>query len=117
MNLAEVVAVHAAGSYISLDHRPTPYLLRKSLESVAEKLKPYRIHDHRTVNAHETARKAALFHPSVQAWESFVTDGKKQKRSYKCELSTIRWLHQLISTYKKRLLFFSTNLHETGLWG
>lgn len=53
MNLAEVVAVHAAGSYISLDHRPSPYLLRESLGSVEEKLKPYgfiRIHRSVIVN-------------------------------------------------------------------
>ena len=53
MNLAELVAVHAAGSYVSLDHRPNPYLLRESLESVAEKLKPYgfvRIHRSVIVN-------------------------------------------------------------------
>ena len=53
MNLAEVVAVHAAGSYISLDHRLAPYLLRESLGSVAEKLKPYgfvRIHRSVVVN-------------------------------------------------------------------
>jgi hypothetical protein len=33
INPAEIVAVHAAGSYISLEHRPNPYLLRESLSS------------------------------------------------------------------------------------
>jgi len=54
MDLAEIVAVHAAGSYVCLQHRPNPYLLRESLSSIAEKLKPYgfvRIHRSVVVNA------------------------------------------------------------------
>lgn len=54
MDLAEIVAVQAAGSYVSLQHRPNPYLLRESLSSIAEKLKPYgfiRIHRSVVVNA------------------------------------------------------------------
>ena len=52
-NLAEIVAVHAEGNYVSLQHRPNPYLLRESLSSIAEKLKPYgfiRIHRSVIVN-------------------------------------------------------------------
>ena len=52
-DLAEIVAVHAAGGYVSLQHRPNPYLLRESLSSIAEKLKPYgfiRIHRSVIVN-------------------------------------------------------------------
>jgi hypothetical protein len=53
MDLAEIVAVQAAGGYVSLEHRPNPYLLRESLSSVAEKLRPHgfiRIHRSVVVN-------------------------------------------------------------------
>ena len=53
LDLAEIVAVEAEGNYVSLPHRPTPYLLRESLSSMAEKLKPYgfiRIHRSVVVN-------------------------------------------------------------------
>ena len=53
LNLAEIVAVEAESNYVSLQHRPNPYLLRESLSSMAEKLKPYgfiRIHRSVVVN-------------------------------------------------------------------
>jgi DNA-binding LytR/AlgR family response regulator len=53
LELAEIVAVQAEGNYVSLRHRPNPYLLRESLSSMAEKLKPYgfiRIHRSVVVN-------------------------------------------------------------------
>jgi DNA-binding LytR/AlgR family response regulator len=53
VDLAEIVAVQAEGNYVSLRHRPDPYLLRESLSSMAEKLKPYgfiRIHRSVVVN-------------------------------------------------------------------
>ncbi len=53
LNLAEIVAVQAEGNYVSLRHQPNPYLLRESLSSMAEKLKPYgfiRIHRSVVVN-------------------------------------------------------------------
>jgi two-component system LytT family response regulator len=53
LDLAEIVAVQAEGNYVSLQHRPSPYLLRESLSSIAEKLKPYgfiRIHRSVVVN-------------------------------------------------------------------
>ena len=53
LDLAEIVAVEAEGNYVSLRHRPNPYLLRESLSSMAEKLKPYgfiRIHRSVVVN-------------------------------------------------------------------
>jgi DNA-binding LytR/AlgR family response regulator len=53
LELAEIVAVQAEGNYVSLQHRPSPYLLRESLSSMAEKLKPYgfiRIHRSVVVN-------------------------------------------------------------------
>jgi len=54
IDLAEIVAVQAEGNYVSLRHRPNPYLLRESISSIAEKLKPYgfiRIHRSVVVNA------------------------------------------------------------------
>ena len=53
VDLAEIVAVQAEGNYVSLRHLPNPYLLRESLSSMAEKLKPYgfiRIHRSVVVN-------------------------------------------------------------------
>jgi DNA-binding LytR/AlgR family response regulator len=53
LDLAEIVAVQAEGNYVSLRHRPNPYLLRESLTSMAERLKPYgfiRIHRSVVVN-------------------------------------------------------------------
>ena len=53
LDLAEIVAVQAEGNYVSLQHRPNPYLLRESLSAMAEKLKPYgfiRIHRSVVVN-------------------------------------------------------------------
>jgi two-component system LytT family response regulator len=53
LDLAEIVAVEAEGNYVSLRHPSNPDLLRESLSSMAEKLKPYgfmRIHRSVVVN-------------------------------------------------------------------
>ena len=53
LDLADILAVHAEGNYVSLQHRPTPYLVHEPLSSLAEKLKPYgfiRIHRSVVVN-------------------------------------------------------------------
>lgn len=53
LDLAEIVAFEAEGNYVSLRHRPNLYLLRESLSSMAQKLKPYgfiRIHRSVVVN-------------------------------------------------------------------
>jgi DNA-binding LytR/AlgR family response regulator len=53
LDVAEIVAVQAEGNYICLRHRTNPYLLRESLSSMEEKLKPYgfmRIHRSVIVN-------------------------------------------------------------------
>ena len=53
LDLAEIVAVQAEGNYVSLRHRSNSFLLRESLSSMAEKLKPYgfiRIHRSVVVN-------------------------------------------------------------------
>jgi two-component system LytT family response regulator len=53
MEVADIIAVQAEGNHVSLQHRSNPYLLRASLSSIAEKLKPYgfvRIHRSVLVN-------------------------------------------------------------------
>ena len=53
LDLAEIVAVEAEGNYVSLRHPSNPDLLRQSLSSMAEKLRPYgfiRIHRSVVVN-------------------------------------------------------------------
>ncbi|HEV2424107.1 MAG TPA: LytTR family DNA-binding domain-containing protein [Terriglobia bacterium] len=53
LDLAEIVAVQAEGNYVMLRHRTSPYLLRETLSSMAEKLRPYgfiRIHRSVVVN-------------------------------------------------------------------
>jgi LytTr DNA-binding domain len=53
LNLFDIVAVQAEGNYVSLQHRPKPYLVHESLSSMAEKLKSYgfiRIHRSVIVN-------------------------------------------------------------------
>ena len=54
LDLADILAVQAEGNYVSLQHRPNPYLVHESLSSMAEKLKPYgfiRIHRSVVVNS------------------------------------------------------------------
>jgi DNA-binding LytR/AlgR family response regulator len=53
LDLADILAVQAEGNYVSLQHRPNPYLVHESLSSMAERLKPYgfiRIHRSVVVN-------------------------------------------------------------------
>jgi DNA-binding LytR/AlgR family response regulator len=53
LDLADILAVQAEGNYVSLRHRTNAYLVRESLSSMAEKLKPYgfiRIHRSVVVN-------------------------------------------------------------------
>lgn len=53
LDLADIPAVQAEGNYVSLRHPRYPYLVRESLSSIAEKLKPYgfiRIHRSVIVN-------------------------------------------------------------------
>jgi two-component system LytT family response regulator len=53
LGLADIMAVHAEGNYVSLVHRASPYLVHESLSAMAEKLKPYgfiRIHRSVVVN-------------------------------------------------------------------
>src|SRR6185312_4055281 len=41
LDLADILAVQAEGNYVSLRHQRQSYLVRESLSSMAEKLKPY----------------------------------------------------------------------------
>src|SRR6202161_2861861 len=53
LDLADILTVQAEGNYVSLQHRPNPYLVHESLSSRAEKLNPYgfiRIHRSVVVN-------------------------------------------------------------------
>jgi DNA-binding LytR/AlgR family response regulator len=54
LDLADILAVEAEGNYVSLQHRPNPYLVHESLSSIAEKLNPHgfiRIHRSVVVNS------------------------------------------------------------------
>ena len=63
LNLFDILAVQAEGNYVSLQHRPHPYLVHESLSSMAEKLKPYGfIRIHRSVVA---ARTSARFNRTM----------------------------------------------------
>jgi DNA-binding LytR/AlgR family response regulator len=53
LDLADILAVHAEGNYVSLRHQHNPYLVHEPISSIAEKLKPYgfiRIHRSVIVN-------------------------------------------------------------------
>lgn len=53
LDLAEIAAVQAEGNYVSLLHRTSTYLVRESLSSMTERLKPYgfvRVHRSVVVN-------------------------------------------------------------------
>ena len=53
LDLADILAVHAEGNYVSLRPQTSSYLVHESLSSMAEKLKPYgfiRIHRSVVVN-------------------------------------------------------------------
>ncbi len=62
LDLADISAVQAEGNYVSLRHRHA-YLVRESLSSMAEKLKPYgfiRIHRSVVVNISAVEQIQAL---------------------------------------------------------
>ena len=56
LDLADISAVQAEGNYVSLQHRPNPYLVHESLSSMVEKLKPYSFNRiHRSVGVNMAA--------------------------------------------------------------
>ncbi len=94
LDLAEIVAVQAEGNYVSLRHRPNPYLLRESLSSMAEKLKPYGfIRIHRSVVVNISAVEEIQPLPTGE-YRLRVTGGKEYlvTRTYKDNLRDLAQL-------------------------
>ena len=94
LDLAEILAVQAEGNYVSLRHRLHPYLLRESLSSMAEKLKPHgfsRIHRSAVVNISAVEEIQPL--PTGE-YRLRVTDGKEYlvTRTYKDSLRDLAQL-------------------------
>ena len=92
--LADILAVQAEGNYVSLRHRPNPYLVRESLSSMAEKLKPYgfiRIHRSVVVNISAVAEIQPL--PTGE-YRLLVKGGKEYlvTRTYKHNLRDLAQL-------------------------
>ena len=94
VDLAEIVAVQAEGNYVSLRHRPNPYLLHESLSSMAEKLKPYGfIRIHRSVVVNISAVEEIQPLPTGE-YRLRVKDGKEYlvTRTYKDNLRNLAQL-------------------------
>jgi DNA-binding LytR/AlgR family response regulator len=94
LELAEIVAVQAEGNYVSLQHRPTPYLLHESLSSMAEKLKPYGfIRIHRSVVVNISAVEEIKPLPTGEYWMR-LKGGKEylETRTYKDNLKDLAQL-------------------------
>ena len=94
LDLAEVVAVQAEGNYVSLRHRPNPYLLRESLSSMAEKLKPFGfIRIHRSVVVNILAVEEIQPLPTGE-YRLRIKDGKEYlvTRTYKDNLKDLAQL-------------------------
>jgi DNA-binding LytR/AlgR family response regulator len=94
LNLADIPAVQAEGNYVSLRHRPNPYLVRESLSSMAEKLKPYgfiRIHRSVVVNSSAVEEIQPL---ATGEYRLRVTGGKDYlvTRTYKHNLRDLAQL-------------------------
>ncbi|HEY2393366.1 MAG TPA: LytTR family DNA-binding domain-containing protein [Candidatus Angelobacter sp.] len=94
LDLAEIAAVQAEGNYVSLRHLPNPHLLRESLSSMAEKLKPYGfIRIHRSVVVNISAVEEIQPLPTGE-YRLRIKDGKEYlvTRTYK---DNLRGLAQL----------------------
>ena len=94
LDLAEIVAVQAEGNYVSLRHWPNPYLLRESLSSMAEKLKPYGfIRIHRSVIVNISAVEEIQPLPTEE-YRLRVKDGEEYlvTRTYKDNLKELAQL-------------------------
>ncbi len=94
LNLAEITAVQAEGNYVCLRHKPHPFLLRESLSSMAEKLKPYgfvRIHRSVVVNSSAVEEIQPL---STGEYRLRVNGGKEYlvTRTYKDNLRDLAQL-------------------------
>jgi DNA-binding LytR/AlgR family response regulator len=94
LDLAEIVAVQAEGNYVSLRHRPSPYLLRESISSMAQKLKPYGfIRIHRSVIVNISAVEQIQSLPTGE-YSLRLKDGKEYlvTRTYKHNLRDLAQL-------------------------
>jgi DNA-binding LytR/AlgR family response regulator len=94
LDLADISAVHAEGNYVSLQHRPHPYLVHESLSSMAEKLKPYGfIRIHRSVVVNISAVEEVQPLPTGE-YRLRVKGGKKYlvTRTYKHNLRDLAQL-------------------------
>ena len=102
LDLSEIVAVEAEGNYVW--RRPNPNLLRESLSSMAEKLKPYgfiRIHRSVVVNIAAVVEIQSL--PTGE-YRLRVKGGKEYlvTRTYKANLRDLAqlWVVQSVSPAK-----------------
>jgi DNA-binding LytR/AlgR family response regulator len=94
LDLAEVLAVQAKGNYVSLQLPSKPCLLRESLSSMAEKLKPYGfIRIHRSVLVNISAVEQVQPLPTGE-YRLLVKGGKEYlvTRSYKRSLRDLAQL-------------------------
>ena len=94
LDLADILAVQAEGNYVSLGHRPHPYLVRESLSSLEEKLKPYGfIRIHRSVIVNISAVEEIKPLPTGE-YRLRVKDGKEYlvTRTYKRNLRDLAQL-------------------------
>jgi DNA-binding LytR/AlgR family response regulator len=94
LDLADILAVQAEGNYVSLQHRPNPYLVHESLSSMADKLKPYGfIRIHRSVVVNVSAVEEIQPLPSGE-YRLRVKGGKKYTvtRTYKHNLRDLAQL-------------------------
>ena len=65
INLADVVAVHAEGNYVSFHRNSGSYLLRESISVMAEKLEPYGfIRIHRSVLVNRSCVEEIKLYPT-----------------------------------------------------
>ena len=94
LDLANIAAVQAEGNYVSLQHRPVPYLVHESLSSLVEKLKPYGfIRIHRSVAVNISAVEELRPLPTGE-YKLRVTGGKEYSvtRTYKHNLRDLAQL-------------------------
>lgn len=94
LDLADILAVQAEGNYISLQHQRAHYLVRESLSSIAEKLRPYGfVRIHRSVIVNSSAVEEIQPLPTGE-YRLRVKGGKEYSvtRKCKCNLSDLAQL-------------------------
>jgi DNA-binding LytR/AlgR family response regulator len=94
LGLADILAVHAEGDYVSLVHRTSPYRVRESLSAMAVKLKPYGfIRIHRSVVVNVSA--VEQIHPLPTGEYRLRVKGGKQYLATRTYKHNLRDLAQL----------------------